>query len=149
MTPLRVEMLRLSAVPTASLLPRRPPAITETTARSGRATGLDHRQARRLPVDLPVIMQFSQGQRSYGQARNLSQDGVFIETGVRLNFDCCLDLIVATGDAVGLDPIVLPALVVHRSSHGLGLMFRPLDGTASASVRRLLDEAQSRPAHSS
>ena len=115
---------------------------------AGHGTGLDHRQARRLAVELPVIMQFTQGQRNYGQARNLSRDGVFIETGVRLNFDCCLDLVVPTGDAVGLDPIVLPALVIHRTNLGLGLMFRPLDGTAAASLQRLITEAQRRPAPS-
>ncbi len=135
-------------VATVNPVPRSPmprpaswcPVVTE--GRAGATTGIDHRQARRLPVQFPVLLHVSRGLHSYGIARNLSCDGIFVETGVRLDLDCCLDLIVSDSAAAAAGPIVLPALVIHRTNQGLGLIFRALGDSASAAVQRLMEEAQ-------
>jgi hypothetical protein len=65
---------------------------------------------------------------------------MYVETGVRLELDCCLDLIVSDSAAMAAGPVVLPALVIHRTNQGLGLIFRALDDRASGFVQRLIAE---------
>ncbi len=108
--------------------------------RSSATASIDHRQSRRVPVQFPVLLHVSRGLHSYGTACNLSREGIYVETGVRLELDCCLDLIVSDSAAMAAGPVVLPALVIHRTNQGLGLIFRALDDRASGFVQRLIAE---------
>ena len=104
---------------------------------------IDHRQARRLAVQIPLLLRFCHDQCAFGIARNLSRDGVFVETTARPEDNSCLDLIVPGLALADAAPARFPGLLVHRTDQGLGVLFRSLEGRTAAALERLLGEAQS------
>jgi len=105
--------------------------------------GIDHRQARRLGVQIPVLLRFCHNQCAFGVARNLSRDGVFVETAATPDLNCCLDLMVPGLSLADAAPALFPTQLIHRTDRGLGLMFRALSQGTAAALERLLWEAQS------
>jgi hypothetical protein len=135
--------------PTPTPIPSRAPLMhlsSPAVQRIGHRTDLpriDHRQARRLAVQIPLLLRFCHDQCAFGIARNLSRDGIFVETTASPEGNVCLDLMVPGLALADAAPARFPVLLVHRTDQGLGLLFRSLEGRTAAALERLLEEAQS------
>ena len=84
-------------------------------------------------MSLPVLLQLANGDVVFGIALNISRDGSFIRMRTRLELGSCVRIVVIEplGEAIP-DYVVLPAVVVHQTSPGIGLMFRGLHFPAGA-----------------
>jgi hypothetical protein len=98
---------------------------------------MEHRWHRRIPVSIPVTLHFNDGACAGGEAANISRGGIFVATLMPPSRAGCVDVRLALPDCEDRVSIRLPAIVVHRGEHGLGLMFRSLDAQAEAAVLRL------------
>jgi len=137
----RDQFLRLTAPPALPRLGHR--AEVRRIDHHPATPGIDHRQARRLGVQIPVLLRFCHDQCAFGVARDLSRDGVFVETAAAPDLNCCLDLMVPGLSLADAAPALFPTQLIHRTDRGLGLMFRALSKGTAAALERLLWEAQS------
>lgn len=98
---------------------------------------MEHRYARRKSVELRVWLTGARFENRPARARNLSLDGVFIETFKdSLPAGSFVSISVPPGQAGARRGCCLGALVVHSKGNGAGLMF-----SASRSERqRLLND---------
>ncbi len=82
---------------------------------------VERRRSSRLPVDFEVIMRYRQRRFPVAQARNLSPEGMYVRTS---------NLTLPTGTMIEIEldrwgrHWLIPAIVVHGDSRGVGLMFR-------------------------
>jgi len=106
---------------------------------------MDHRYGRRVAISISVQMHFGNGMASWGVARNISRDGMFIETAAAVPCDRCVDVRLTTPMPAGERTVPIPGFVVHGTENGFGMMFRMLDREARETVTRLLG-AKERPA---
>lgn len=95
---------------------------------------MEHRYAQRKSVELKVWLTGSRFEKRPARVRNLSLDGVFIETFKdSLPTGSFVSISVPPGHAGAQRDCCLGALVVHSKGNGAGLMF-----SASRSERRSL-----------
>jgi len=106
---------------------------------------MEHRWHLRVPIAIPVGLHFNDGACGSGLALNLSEGGLFIRTSMRPWRNGCVDVRMSVHCDDGDCSIRLPALVVHRTSNGIGVMFRELDEQAAAIVMQLLNQRPSSP----
>jgi hypothetical protein len=66
-----------------------------------------------------------------GLLYNVSRNGMFVLTRHPVGTNLCIDIVLPVPDGT---PVRLSTLIVHRSDHGLGLIFRHLDLVAAAAV---------------
>ncbi|WP_281291055.1 PilZ domain-containing protein [Thiohalocapsa marina] len=99
---------------------------------------MEHRWHRRVPIEIPVSLHFTDGAFGPGIAWNICQGGLFVHTSMRAPCNGCLDVRLTVTSAHGPCSVRLPALVVHRNKDGIGLMFRGLDEQAENAVSQLL-----------
>lgn len=82
---------------------------------------IERRYSVRHPVDLPVHIRYRRRRFSYAQARNLSEQGMYLEVRA---------LTLPTGTLVELEmdcldkEWLIPAVVVHHQAGGIGVIFR-------------------------
>lgn len=81
----------------------------------------DRRQGARLPIDLPVYIRYGKRRFLGAQAQNVSFRGMFLSVRA---------LTLPIGTPVELEfrnlgkGWLIPALVIHRDSSGIGVMYR-------------------------
>lgn len=107
---------------------------------------MDHRLYKRIPVAMNVRIYRDGHIAAFGKARNLSRDGIFIETAVlRFPISSCTDIGVVAHKNGCLNEQRLHAIVVHQSDSGVGLMFGKMNDDTLHRIDVLLNE-QSRQA---
>jgi hypothetical protein len=82
---------------------------------------MEHRWGRRVPIDAPVRLVLSRGAVGYGQLRDVSITGAFVQTHFLLPLLSLVDVepqLVLPGDRRMQR---LPACVVRKDSTGVGL----------------------------
>lgn len=105
-------------------------------------SSLDHRQALRVPVCIPVRIRYKGEPGTPGVALNISRGGVFIATVVRPRRNVCGTVRMRLPAPNGGRVVEIPGLVVHRSANGIGMMFRELDQRTEELVCRLVETAR-------
>lgn len=90
----------------------------------------EHRSGRRVEIAIPVRLHFADGTFGLGLAMNVGWGGMFIRTSQRLQRSGSLEVEVTVPTAVGEHTVVMPALVAHRETGGIGVVFRQLDERA-------------------
>jgi PilZ domain len=74
-----------------------------------------------------------------GRSRNISLEGLFIETGiVILPVGCCIDVEFALMSGGEPERVRMPAVVVHRAEDGCGIVFHAFNTHVFRSIERLL-----------
>lgn len=89
---------------------------------------MEHRWNERKDTDFQVLL-YRQGHAAItGRLRNLGLEGMYIETGPRdLAEGMVLHVAFSLEGQTGKQHLRLPALVVHHSEQGVGMMlFRPM-----------------------
>jgi hypothetical protein len=105
---------------------------------------MEHRLGRRIPVRIPVWLRFPDGDVCAATAVDISRGGMFVRSPARPDRNSCLRLIMKLPERLQESPVEIPAMVVHRSDGGFGLMFREIEGPVARMLDRLV--LQSRPA---
>jgi hypothetical protein len=103
---------------------------------------MEHRQGRRIAARTQVWLQFRDRAVTAATASNIGRGGMFVRTSQRPDANCCLEVLVELPDDRGETAVPVPAMVVHRSRHGVGLMFRELDPQAAKVVECLLRDVE-------
>lgn len=94
---------------------------------------IDHRQGRRRRVLALVDLVWRDGRRCGGLMHDIGPEGMYVLCKTAPGDARCVEVMPAAAT-----PVSIPGFVVHRRSHGIGLMFRDLDTAALAFVRRCL-----------
>jgi len=105
---------------------------------------MEHRLGRRVAITILVRMYCCNGMAGWGVARNISRDGMFIETAVAVEQGCCVDVRLTVPLPAGERTVPIPGLAVHRAGDGFGMLFRRLDRETRETVSWLLS-ANERP----
>ena len=102
---------------------------------------MEHRYSKRVPVNINSLIHSRNATDIPGKIKNIGYDGVFIEStsiafpkGSTVEVEFTLDR--------GTE-FRLPAMVIHSSESGMGLMFRQHDLRSSSYIKRLIRRAQS------
>lgn len=104
---------------------------------------MEHRFCKRRDVIIPSDVRFHDGLVAHGKITNISFDGACVQYhGVeRLAVDSVIRIefsLPAEGKADGIS-ICMPALVVHRGSHGAGVMFLHEDAEFARQLKKALE----------
>jgi hypothetical protein len=74
-----------------------------------------------------------------GRSRNISLEGLFIETGiVILPVGCCIDVEFGLMTGGVVERVRMPAVVVHRAEDGCGIAFHAFNTHVFRSIERML-----------
>jgi PilZ domain len=74
-----------------------------------------------------------------GRSRNISLEGLFIETGiVILPVGCCIDVEFALMTGDDRERVRMPAVVVHRAVDGCGIVFHAFNSKVFRSIEHML-----------
>ena len=115
------------------------PSATHARRGAGTAGGapMDHRQGSRCQVMVMARIRWRDNQSAIGLIYDISPDGMFLLSvrGPAPNNCVEVDILSAPGQR---GAVSIPGLIVHRSQHGFGVMFRALDGPARAFVKQCL-----------
>ena len=99
-------------------------------------TTINHRHGERRRTFALVEIKCRQG-KCPGLMYNISRDGMYVLSKnvpkLHKRVDICISLFNRKGS-----PVVIPGMVVHRSNHGFGVLFRELDDTTRGVVNKLL-----------
>ena len=99
------------------------------------------RRHTRLPVSLQVMLRYGPIGLLRAQARNLSLEGMFINTGqVSLPRGVTVELMFTLPDTGALHAHQLAATVVHTSGEGVGLAFVRTSVPTATAIQRFLQE---------
>jgi hypothetical protein len=100
---------------------------------------MEQRWSLRKPVTFEVRVSHKCHPVVRGRCRNISLEGLFIETGiVILPVGCRVDVefaLMTAGDPIR---VRLPAVVVHRTSDGCGIVFHAFNTHVFRSIERML-----------
>ena len=100
---------------------------------------MEQRWSLRKPVTFEVQVSHKCHPVVRGRSRNISLEGLFIETGiVILPVGCRIDVEFAL--MTGGDPlrVRMPAVVVHRTADGCGIVFHTFNTQVFRSIERML-----------
>lgn len=100
---------------------------------------MEHRLARRVPLNIPVRLRFQDGTAGFGVARNISRGGIFVKTAAPWRTGC-VDVRMTVFTPSGERTALMPGLIVHGGAEGIGLMFRQLDQRTEDVLSWLLSE---------
>ena len=119
---------------------------------------IDNRKYTRLPLDVMVEIQLTDGTRLYGETADISLDGAFVilipPSGMHTGQSCSLEFIIKSEE--GWVRVAFECTIAHNKGDGLGLQFESantphhesflkllIDG--SKDVDKLLDELSQHP----
>jgi hypothetical protein len=108
---------------------------------------MEHRLSRRVDIAISAGLRFADGTAVMGLATNISTGGVFVTTSVHLAKHHYADLVMRVVTPRGEPTLRMSALVVHRHSSGIGLMFRRLDEQAMQTLSWLVAFLSGQPQH--
>ena len=106
----------------------------------------------RKPVQLDLVINYPAIGLLRGKATNISHDGMFIETAASSlshysDIEITLNL-----PTVSDNPIQIPAIVIHNSGKGIGIMFRNSSSehqnalaNGTGVIQQLLNQQQENP----
>lgn len=101
---------------------------------------MEHRWSVRKPHQCSVIVDCPRGGLAAAQLRNIGIGGMFVETD---KTDLPLNALVTVAFALGHDgsreEFCLPAMVVHRTEDGAGIMFLEPEAETLQTLRRALN----------
>lgn len=102
---------------------------------------MEHRCSDRIPIELDVIIRRRESELGRYKTRDLSCAGAFIKTGsIDLSAGDYVN-ITLIADQAGFKDQYLNALVIHRFSHGMGLMFVGHSANDVRALKSLIDRA--------
>lgn len=97
----------------------------------------EDRQSRRMSAEAELLIYLNGNPAGSGRARNVSQDGLFVESGsLGLTRDDYVE--VEYRSRSGGKTYRFPALVVHTTEAGVGLFVERDDRRASDGIRALM-----------
>jgi hypothetical protein len=100
---------------------------------------MEQRWSLRKPVTFDVQVSRKCHPHVRSRSRNISLEGLFIETGlVILPVGCCIDVEFALTTAGGPVRVRMPAVVVHRTRDGCGIVFHAFNTHVFRSIERML-----------
>jgi PilZ domain len=106
---------------------------------------MERRWSLRKPVTFEVQVSHKCNPVIRGRSRNISLEGLFIETGiVILPVGAFIDVEFALLTGETWEQIRMPAVVVHRTGHGCGIMFHAFNTAVFRSIERMLYTHDSR-----
>ena len=103
-----------------------------------RGPAIEHRWSRRVATDIEVPVIVRDRSLVQGRIRNVGRHGVFLETEAGVAVGACLRLCLRP-HAVE-EAVEIPALVIHRSRAGMGLMLNLRHPLAAHTLATLTDE---------
>lgn len=107
---------------------------------------IEHRWSVRKPMVVEVALRLQDSAAKWYRSRNLSMEGVFVESGTDAwPVDTLLELELPLYGQLRKTRHRVPVVVVHRTGDGMGLMFCVFDQTLFKTVEYLLYEAVSEP----
>ena len=100
---------------------------------------MEHRCSERWPIVIPVSIHRKEHPVVIGKTRNISLEGMFIET-VSAHFDqnTCLEVELNTKLDHQSRRLRIPAVVARSSEQGIGIMFRSLSAESERALRNLI-----------
>jgi PilZ domain len=105
---------------------------------------MEHRWSVRKPHQCSVIVDCPRGGLAAAQLHNIGVGGMFVDIG---KLDLPLNALVTVAFALGHDgsreEFCLPAMVVHRTDNGAGIMFLESEPDTLQILRRALNAATS------
>jgi hypothetical protein len=111
---------------------------------------MEQRWSLRMPVTFEVQVSHKCHPVVRGWSRNIGLEGLFIETGiVILPVGSCIEVEFSLMSGALWEQIRMPAVVVHRSGHGCGVVFHAFNTTVFRSIERMLYTCNSRFARQS
>jgi hypothetical protein len=121
---------------------RRPVGHGFHLEQSGHCRGddtMEQRWSLRKPVTFEVQVSHKCHPLIRGRSRNISLEGLFIETGiVILPVGACIDVEFALMIGEAWEQVRIPAVVVHRAGHGCGIVFHAFNTMVFRSIERML-----------
>jgi hypothetical protein len=100
---------------------------------------MEQRWSIRRPVMFEVLVSLKCHPVVRGRSRNISLEGLFIETGmVILPVGSCIDVEFALMTGAQWEQVRLPAVVVHRAGKGCGIVFHSFNTKVFRSIERVL-----------
>jgi len=99
----------------------------------------EQRWSQRKPMQMPVRLRYEPVGDIAGTTRDISLEGMYVETrGVRIPPKAQIEVYFTTEDAGGRTEHRLPAVAIHASSEGVGLMLHHVDYEDFYALRRLI-----------
>jgi hypothetical protein len=109
---------------------------------SGRCRGdrtMEQRWSLRKPVTIEVQVSHKCHPVIRGRSMNISLEGMYIQTGiVILPIGSFIDVEFALMTGEGWEQIRMPAVVVHRTGNGCGIVFHAFNRNVFRSIERML-----------
>lgn len=102
---------------------------------------MDQRWSTRIPIDLDVLLDYPSLGLIRGRARDISLEGMFIETGqIALAADEALAVAFVLDSGQHKKPYNLKAKVVHTANRGAGVVFHNIDAEAAQCIKKILHD---------
>jgi hypothetical protein len=109
----------------------------------GRAVMMEKRWSTRVPVNLDVALRYDALGILRGRARDLSLEGMFIDTGrVMLPYHAALEINFAMPDGDHRRLHAVPAVVVRTSNGGVGAMFRNIPVDTARALKSVMQRSE-------
>ena len=100
---------------------------------------MEHRWSLRKPVSFEVRVSQKCNPVIRCRSRNISLEGMFIETGIVIPpVGSCVDVEFALLSGEVWEQIRMPAVVVHRTEYGCGIVFHAFNTKVFRSIERML-----------
>jgi hypothetical protein len=100
---------------------------------------MEQRWSLRKPVTLEVQVSHKCHPMVRGRARNIGLEGLFIETGIVIPpVGSCIEVKFALMSGAVWVQICMPAVVIHRTGDGCGILFQAFNRKAFCLIERLL-----------
>jgi len=104
--------------------------------------GMEHRWSERKPINMDVTLYYEPIGRVHGKTRNISLEGMFIEThGTYLPPKAELEVSFVTHEGNRERAHKVPAYVVHGGDKGIGIMLRHVGYNDFHALRYMLNAA--------
>lgn len=100
---------------------------------------VDRRRLTRVPVELDVTLELSDGTQAIGLATDIGLGGMFVEAGQIPNYADSLTVHVLLPGADG--PSQLPAIVRWVTDHGFGVQFGLLTARETHAIASIIQQA--------
>jgi len=103
---------------------------------------MENRYSKRVPLQMDVLLFHDNIPVIHCKTNNIGTDGMFINTG-SLNYptDTILKIEFSSESKQGAEYFSLPAMVIHQSKYGLGLMLPGGESVPMQEWRKLVKQA--------
>ena len=100
---------------------------------------MEHRLSERVDIPVRILIYHNGVPVISSESRDLSLDGMFVGTGeIKYNKNTRIDVEFSVSDKASTKRVRLPAIIVHQSKRGFGLMFTGMDRSGYKALQKLI-----------